>query len=518
MNEVLPEEVFTLSGFPTPQERLTDPFDDTASSIFSDPFDLDESDREERLAAYDAQRLRELVYNFARGFDAASFPDYVKAWIPRLGNDLFPGSYAHLLIILLEDWDQMEFFQHSMFKWLCERHPVPRYYHFGGIHSVDNRLFVSELEVLKKLLSPLWGDDSRPIYWIGSRLTHPDDSCDQVKTAMRIIKHFKEEILAEIQGANEDSKSSPIDPTIENVSSDRLGTIFSPQTVPEDHKAEVSVREFRINACKASLGWGEFLKTDLHFTSFHQYYKAHLIRTSPHRARAFGFLPPLYQHVPGYVPVHEDIQPTAWCSWHRPDLRGSVLDLILKIAVWLGLARGAAAVHLFCDVVRVFSRNKPTDLTDWDRIALLYHLTAIRVSSDGINSGLTTPFSHADKSLLSEKNTDYLTELADLSNLDHDDSTLISGVGDRLASMATEWSDSATLHSQKLPLIRRRSRLSHGQFKTYHDRRVLEYLTLAQASVETTLSSKIMPEKRLELDYTVSWHLYTGVYGLERFR
>jgi len=205
MEEALPEEIFPLSGFPTPEERLIDPFDDT-TSVFSDPFDLDERDREERLAAYDTQRLRELVSNFARGFDAATFPDYVKAWIPRLGNDLFPGSYAHLMIILLQDWDQMEYFQLSMFKWLCERHPVPRYYRIGCARDIDDGLFVTEIGVLKKLLSPLWGDDCRPIYWIGSRLTNPDDSCDQVKTSMHIIKRFKEGILAETQGSNDNSK------------------------------------------------------------------------------------------------------------------------------------------------------------------------------------------------------------------------------------------------------------------------------------------------------------------------
>lgn len=270
--------------------------------------------------------------------------------------------------------------------------------------------------------------------------------------------------------------------------------MFAPEITSEDHEAEVSIREFRIDACKASLGWGELLKTDLHFTSFHQYYKAHLIRTSPHRARALGFLPPLHEWVPDYLPVHHDLQPTAWCNWTRPELRGSILDLILKIAVWLGLARGAAAVHLFCDIVRAFSLKKPTDLTDWDRIALLYHFTTIRIPNERINSGLTTPFSHADNSLMS-RNTDYLSAIADLS---YD--------CDRVSSAASmDWSDSATLLSQKLPLIRRRLRMSQGQVKTYHDRRVLEYL--AQASVEMTLSSKIMLEKRLELDYTVGFSL-----------
>lgn len=77
-----------------------------------------------------------------------------------------------------------------------------------------------------------------------------------------------------------------------------------------------------------------------------------------------------------------------------------------------------------------------------------------------------------------------------------------------------EWSDSATLLSQKLPIIRRRLRMSQGQVKTYHDRQILEYL--AQASVEMTLSSKIMLEKRLELDYTVGLNLFQIKYPVSR--
>ena len=92
-----------------------------------------------------------------------------------------------------------------------------------------------------------------------------------------------------------------------------LGTISSPpNSTPDDRKAEASVREFRMDACRASLGWGEFLKTNLHFTSFHQSYKSRLIDTAPEKTRAIGFLPPLQPAIPKYVPVSPDVEPVAW--------------------------------------------------------------------------------------------------------------------------------------------------------------------------------------------------------------
>lgn len=481
------EEVFPISGFNTPSDESSDPFDTT--STHSDPFDLDEHDREERIAASDTKRLRELVAKFARGFDAGSFPDYVHAWIPKLEYYLFPGSYAHLMLILLEEWDQMEYFQLSMFQWLCQRYPVPHDYRIGGTRGVDDRLFVSELEVLKKLLSPLCGDNSRPIYWIGSRLTNPDDSCNQVKTSMRIIKNFKDEISAEIRGPNDDSKL-PLR-IFKETGLTLTGTIYSLWGNSEDRRAEISVREFRMDACRASLGWGEFLKSDIHFTSFHQHYKAHLIATSPERARAIGFLPPLHPSIPKYAPVHPDTEKTAWCEWQHPDLSGSILDLVLKTAVWLGLARGSAAVHLFCDVVRAFSLKKPTKVTHSDRIALLYQFTALRVSCEGIESGLATPYSHEDQSLTNE-NSEYSTN--NLGTTYYTENR--TGTSSASHFTSRTFFDPATPNSQELPLIHRRSRLNHGKIKLYyHVREVLD--SLSQASAEMTLSSKMVPEKHM---------------------
>lgn len=267
-----------------------------------------------------------------------------------------------------------------------------------------------------------------------------------------------------------------------------LGTIYFPRnSTPDDRKAEASVREFRMDSCRASLGWGEFLKTDLHFTSFHQSYKSSLIDTGPERARAIGFLPPLQPATPKYVPVNPDVEPVAWCNWPREDLRNGILGLILKIAVWLGLARGAAAVHLFCDVVRAFTMKMPTQSTPCDRITLLYRFTALRISCEGIESGLATLFSH-DDNVPSDRNSDYLTD-AESSVRSENDLNISSNCDSAFMSYFKH----STSGSQKLPHIHNRSRISQGQIKTYHDRDALE--SLSQASTERTLSSNMVPEK-----------------------
>lgn len=267
-----------------------------------------------------------------------------------------------------------------------------------------------------------------------------------------------------------------------------LGTIYFPwNSTPDDRKAEACVREFRMDACRASLGWGEFLKTDLHFTSFHQSYKSSLIDTAPEKARAIGFLPPLQPAIPKYVPVNPDVEPVAWCIWPREELRNGVLDLILKIAVWLGLARGAAAVHLFCDVVRAFTMKMPTQSTPCDRITLLYRFTALRISCEGIESGLATPFSHDDY-VPSDRNSDYFTDAESSVGSEND-----LNISSNCDSAFMSYFKHSTSGSQKLPHIHNRSRISQGQIKTYHDRDVLE--TLSQASTERTLSSKMVAER-----------------------
>ena len=100
----------------------------------------------------------------------------------------------------------MEHSQFQLFQWLCERYKLPSDFQPGESSESDKKLFTLELETLRQLLAPLRGDDLRPVHWIGSRIANPGDSCAQVEAMMKIIRNFKEELVAEVWGANDDRK------------------------------------------------------------------------------------------------------------------------------------------------------------------------------------------------------------------------------------------------------------------------------------------------------------------------
>lgn len=58
-----------------------------------------------------------------------------------------------------------------------------------------------------------------------------------------------------------------------------------------------------------------------------------------------------------------------------------LFTLLVQIAQWLALARGHAAVHLFCDFCRLFSLSG-VDVSDAVQIASCEHLLAMEVWSD----------------------------------------------------------------------------------------------------------------------------------------
>jgi len=54
---------------------------------------------------------------------------------------------------------------------------------------------------------------------------------------------------------------------------------------------------------------------------------------------------------------------------------------MLKIALWLSLARGLPAVHLFCDVVRLFVIDQPSKPTTNEYRRFLWHSIRLRAAT-----------------------------------------------------------------------------------------------------------------------------------------
>lgn len=236
-----------------------------------------------------------------------------------------------------------------------------------------------------------------------------------------------------------------------------------------------------MSACRATLGWNDYLKNTLQ-NSFFQYTSVYTAKRAPDYARAFGFLPPRQPAIPPYTPVDPESETVAWCNWPQPEYQNSIFDLVLKLAVWLGLARGSPVMHLFCDIVRAFSLKPPSTTTDMDRIALLYHFTSLRISCENEESpeddiiGLNDP----DKEVKMVYHLgDNPSREMDLAEID----TIVTNYQERALG---------TQHFKQMPPIILRTKFLR-KVNLFYDRRAVA--ALYHLSLDTTLSSKLAPVK-----------------------
>lgn len=261
-----------------------------------------------------------------------------------------------------------------------------------------------------------------------------------------------------------------------------------------------------MDGCRASLKWGEFIKSDVHLSSFHRAYVKDMVENDPERARHAGFLPPLTPAVPVFRPINPDSGRVAYCDWEDEDLEGTALDLILKIAVWLGLSRNIYAVITFCDVVRAFSLKRPSENTHHDRISLLYTFSILRIASDRDTSGIDTPESDDDDDgdddgSFNDSNPRFLFDVNNQANLDFHG---VRALPDERVPQAelNDFFDTAGDSPGPLPPVSRPYLLDHsrgvsGRAQEYYRRGILD--SLLTDTSETTLSSKeiVMPEVSL---------------------
>ncbi|KAE8357882.1 hypothetical protein BDV27DRAFT_169924 [Aspergillus caelatus] len=383
-------ELFKLCPTPPPEHSE----EDNSASAIDIPLDihgcglLDEKAKE--ITDTEKKRVEELMQQFTKGFDPGLFPREVVTSLSLLSDKLFPGSYAHLSIILLENCGKMQGIQATLEKWLRERYKRWAITHPDNTSITDETFFGAELEMLRKLLAPLRGEDATRVYWMNSRYPHIVKVCQQLEASVKVIEEFKQDILRAIK------------------SKDEHKTIYNPLPVSQERAAMMSMRDIRLRACRASLSWDGFSESDIELTVFHQYYKNHLARADPAKARASGWLPPSSPRTPRASA--EEAEPGDLAHWSSEDSSNVSLNLMLKTALWLSVARGLAAVHLFCDIARQFTIHKPSARADDSYISYLQHLTQIRISVDGVRSRRSTPFPYRDEAL-SRCNPDYFGDV-----------------------------------------------------------------------------------------------------------
>lgn len=149
------------------------------------------------------ERLDELMGQFTKGFDPGAFGGNVLASIPMLGKNLFPGSYAHLLLLLLESFEMLQTTQLSLEDWLKDRFNKNQIIHPTEISITDETYFGAEIEMLRKLLEPIREGNKNSIFWINTRRTHPTRTCEQLEAAIRVIESFKNDVCAAMKDDHE---------------------------------------------------------------------------------------------------------------------------------------------------------------------------------------------------------------------------------------------------------------------------------------------------------------------------
>ncbi|KKK23527.1 hypothetical protein AOCH_007662 [Aspergillus ochraceoroseus] len=383
-------------------------------------------EKAEQINAAENERLDELMAKFTKGFDPGTYAKEIRASLPKLVTNLAPGSYNHLLALVFETYDRFQSLQIDMEAWLQHRYQRAKIARPSNICITDETLFALEVEMLRKLLEPIREGSNKDVFWLSTRRAAPTWACEQLEESAKVIEVFKTDICSALK------------------SPDTTRTIYINLPVSVKRTAIISIKQSRLDACKESLSWDKYTGSDLEMTAFYQLYKSYVSTNDPARARASGWLPPLCPQTPRSSAP--EAQEGDLAKWPASEPTENIHELLLKTALWLGVARGLAAVHLFCDVARLFAlTGPPAEVTD-EHLCFLQNLTHLR--SEGTRAFLSPPLP-CDATTLPTRNMDYF---ADVQRSGH---RLMTGLMD---NMTLNWKDGSTKFNLSSPPRNRRSR------------------------------------------------------------
>ncbi|KAH2224633.1 hypothetical protein KXW71_001165 [Aspergillus fumigatus] len=335
-----------------------------------------ETPKVKEITAAELQDYAQLMDEFAKGFDPDSLAREIMATLPLLEEDLFPSSFAHLLILLLQTDGKIEIAQVKLVRWLRARYPIALC-EPSETQLVDETFFMSEIEMLRRLLSTLRGDDDKPIYWINCRPFEIGKSCEQLEASIKVIRAFE----CDMRSATEEI--------------DEERHFYHDLPVCNERTVLISMRAQRWDSSRASIGWNNYLSSEIELTRFHQYFKHHVMEHDPNKARGYGWLPPDHIRVPLSSSTNVDLVDVS--DWPLNDHQKRIMSLLFKVAQWIGLARGLAAVHLFCDIARNFTIHKPSENPSASYVLFMQKLAEARLCPSSIESQIPTPFPYNDE-------------------------------------------------------------------------------------------------------------------------
>jgi hypothetical protein len=182
--------------------------------------------------------LNDSIEEWTIGFELAAFPQTIENWIPSLRVTALPGSYEHLLLLMLDGVKEFNDFQTTLREAgvpgaaepredrILTTNPgisrriatlggqgrgqaksimIPRGQIAQFDQTADEMYFWRELHILRLLVFPL-RDETEEITWITSREQQPDDMIQQFDAAKGCIIDFKKRILKALEEGPENSK------------------------------------------------------------------------------------------------------------------------------------------------------------------------------------------------------------------------------------------------------------------------------------------------------------------------
>ncbi|CAI7622726.1 unnamed protein product [Penicillium glandicola] len=331
--------------------------------------------------------LRDEVSYFVVGFNLPDLPDMIASYIPGWQTDTLPGSFAHLLYSLFGPFEEVAKLQQSL-------NNIPEYFNeyrhramFANrirninrepndlkcgatfapqlsppwndewCRKMDESLFSRELRMLKDLVEPL-RDTSKPIYWITDRVESALEMGNGFVASKELIAEFKKDLYETLWNRRKNY------------------TIYDPRPTWDDRQKEAKeIRQYRLEACKGTLYWDRWPPVEKQYDKETLAAKQSIIDKDRKAAQSLGFLPPenpkppavLMSTIPGIeLACVTDIE-------HYDD---QIMIILVRISQWLALARGFPTVHLFCDIVRLFTIYG-VDVANAVQVEFCKHLTSL---------------------------------------------------------------------------------------------------------------------------------------------
>lgn len=130
-----------------------------------------------------------------------------------------------------------------------------------------------------------------------------------------------------------------------------------------------------MQTCRGTLYWDRWPPVEEQYDKKALAAKQSVIDNDPKAAQSLGFLPPENPQPPAALVSTQPGVELA-CITDLEHYDDQIMIILVRISQWLALARGFPAVHLFCDIVRLFTIYG-VDVANAVQVEFCKHLTGL---------------------------------------------------------------------------------------------------------------------------------------------